>query len=106
MGPYQVVVLDSNGCLLSSEIYPLSFRDPSLSHSWRIYPNPVEDEVYMEGMEGTDGRIDLINAQGQRVLSTKWEPRISLSGIPSGIYWLVIRDERGHRLHSQILVKD
>lgn len=52
----------------------------------QVYPNPTTDLLYING---TFGCAELYNLSGQRLLSTL-EPVISLEGVPSGQYLLVI----------------
>ncbi|MBR5911802.1 MAG: T9SS type A sorting domain-containing protein [Bacteroidales bacterium] len=52
-----------------------------------LYPNPVEDELRIEGMEG---EVKLFNANG--VLLKRWlldgDTTISLAGLPAGVYFI------------------
>lgn len=52
-----------------------------------LYPNPVEDELRIEGMEG---EVKLFNANG--VLLKRWlldgDTTISLEGLPAGVYFI------------------
>lgn len=106
MGPYKVVVLDSNGCIQTSELYPMSLSGRERTTRWKVYPNPARTQVQVQIPGDIQGQFIMINAQGQTVLTTRLNARISLDGILPGIYWVLIRDESGNKLHSQILVKD
>jgi len=69
-----------------------------------IYPNPVHDNLNIEGP--LNAEIDIINSQGQVVMSfsiKNRETRIDLSELSSGIYSVIIRT--GMETYSKKLLK-
>ena len=63
-----------------------------LEKAVRIFPNPVHDVLTVEFPSAAE--LTLSNAQGQAVLKTQENgafARLSLHGMPSGIYFLTVR---------------
>ena len=79
-----------------------------------IYPNPATNtlSISMPGYtQGAQVLLTLINAQGQKVRteSLPWlqaTTSISLSGLPAGVYWLVVQDGGGNNVGRQMVVKE
>lgn len=67
----------------------------------RVFPNPVKDRLQIVH-DLTEGSYTLLNGVGSRV---RWgalnQPFLSLGDLPSGIYYLKIRSERGNTLFQQ-----
>lgn len=58
-----------------------------------IFPNPVEDFLYVEGALGRQLSFDLYSFLGQRMMSgSDIQRTIDLSALPSGVYFLKIGD--------------
>ncbi len=104
-GKYRVVVTDTNGCENSSSIYPLGIQDPGLA-GIKVFPNPVSGDIQIHGLDAYQGSLTLINANGQTIWTHPLQPKVSMDAVQPGLYWIIIRDHRGRRLHSQTLVKD
>ncbi|MEM9886948.1 MAG: T9SS type A sorting domain-containing protein [Bacteroidota bacterium] len=70
----------------------------------RFYPNPAQDILQIENMDGrVIEQIEIVNAQGQVVqLFRQPGSQISLQHIPSGLYVLRIQSKES-LLHQQIL---
>jgi hypothetical protein len=69
--------------------------------AYRVYPNPIEDELFIEGFQSgfSNSEIKLFTPGGQIVFQKQFKAeinRINLSWLPSGIYILtVIQGEMG-----------
>ena len=62
---------------------------------WSFYPNPVEDILYITGLEGFY-TIKMVDAVGRVVVSVKGtssEQEINLNGKPAGMYLLKIESQ-------------
>ncbi len=66
-----------------------------------IYPNPV-DELMVVNCEGIPVRIDLLNLNGQLMLSTP-ETELNLLSIPSGIYLVQVHLRNGDVLSGKVI---
>lgn len=69
-----------------------SVLDPSLANGVKIYPNPVVNQLTLEGPQGFD-RIRITNTVGQLILDQKniyQKERFELNNLPSGIYYLTL----------------
>ena len=66
---------------------PVAIEDTHNEPSIRLYPNPTNDKVFLQGE--TDGDIFIFNIQGKEVMHLPAETRlIDLLSLPSGIYLL------------------
>lgn len=70
----------------------------------KIYPNPAGDAVWLESGSGglAVRRASIVDATGRQQVVRDWDfaaPRIQLdlSGLPAGMYFLVLENERGER---------
>ncbi|MEZ4688271.1 MAG: T9SS type A sorting domain-containing protein [Bacteroidia bacterium] len=76
-----------------------------------IYPNPAKDyaTVEWEGTAGENCQISLLDAQGrlQKTFETDGsnEARLNLNGLASGMYLVVLKNEKGQRSIKQIIVE-
>jgi len=62
---------------------------------WNIFPNPVEDILYITGLEGFY-TIKMVDAVGRVVVSIKGtssEQELDMSGKPAGMYLLKIESQ-------------
>ena len=76
----EITVLDTNAtAVIENKIDP-----------YRIYPNPVSDVIYIDGMEGKATIIDL-NGKIVQIISEK---KTNLSALPSGVYFIEIKGVR------------
>lgn len=76
----------------------------SLEDKVSIYPNPVEDQVWVELSPELKGEteIGLYNLMGQEVsqqTTTQSKLKISTDGLPAGIYFIKLRNKSGQLTH-------
>jgi serine protease len=79
-----------------------NYRDPATTLS--VYPNPAVERIRIEGLHQRPPQIDLMAADGRKVCSlstTEW-PSISITAIPTGVYFLAIQTSEGR--HSLPLI--
>jgi hypothetical protein len=75
----------------------------SLVSTFRVYPNPVQDLLYITPL--TEGaKVELIGADG-KVVQTGKTGMTDTSGLPQGAYFLRITSRNNHLLHQEIIIK-
>jgi hypothetical protein len=95
-GDYAVIIT-INSCTDTSTcetISSVSINENDLSHQFKIYPNPINDQLTIES-EITDLKITLAditgkNQQIETILKNKSTNVISLRDLPSGIYFMTL----------------
>lgn len=110
-GDYTIIVIDANGCESSVE-YSLTSIDDLGFEGLNIYPNPVNNVLYVEFEGGFNGlRIDLINRLGQVIRTynavemniNSEVMELPLKGINSGSYLLRLR-ENDRVVYKQVVI--
>ena len=69
----------------------------------RVYPNPTDGEVHIMGMEVA--KVQVYNTIGQMVKTFGEGNDISLSGMPKGLYFLLVTDKSGNTAMTKSIVK-
>lgn len=89
------------------EANPVSGTDVSAGNrAWRVFPNPVSDVVYLEGIADVEApvRVQLFDAAGQMVLEQDFSGGpVNLAPVPAGLY--VLRVVAGREVWTLILAK-
>lgn len=87
------------------EANPVSGTDGSTGNSaWRIFPNPVSDVVYLDGIVEVPARVQLSDAAGRMVLEQDFTGGpVDLASLPGGLY--VLRIVAGRQVYTVILAK-
>lgn len=65
-------------------------------HAFELYPNPIKDLLYFNGLHTVSGCYEIYNGMGQLVRRGQWErglSAISLASIPSGVYFIKVNAE-------------
>ena len=68
-----------------------------------IYPNPTNGMVNIEGMEAA--QVQVYNVFGQLVKTGLHSNEINMEGLPQGVYFLNVFDEKGNRSTCKVLKK-
>ena len=72
---------------------PISLGLDSVSNeSFKLYPNPVEDHLYIQSSDTTIKNIDVYNILGKKIYSTSSENRLDMSSYSAGIYFVKINN--------------
>ena len=72
---------------------PISLALDSVSNeSFKLYPNPVEDHLYIQSSDTTIKNIDIYNILGKKIYSTSSENRLDMSSYSAGIYFVKINN--------------
>lgn len=93
----------------STIVYSVSYKDvykttagtvginpSSKDMDWKVYPNPTEDQLFIQTPHSTRKTIELYSLLGQQVLqiaSSDRETRVDLSDCPDGIYFITVWTE-------------
>ncbi len=96
-GHYTVVVTDSNGCTLTSDILPLAVSSLTTGQGiFSVYPNPVQGQLTVAG--GSGKMLCITNTIGQVLLQkecTGTKTSIDVSGLPAGLYMVRVGNAVG-----------
>jgi hypothetical protein len=80
---------------------------PAEAASLRLSPNPASEICLLDNRSDSFSEVDLLHAQGDRIghfrLSAGEKRRIDLSGLPSGLYWVISRQQ--NEVRTQKLIK-
>jgi hypothetical protein len=72
---------------------PISLGLDSVSNeTFKLYPNPVEDHLYIQSSDTTIKNIDIYNILGKRIYSSTSENRLDMSSYSAGIYFVKINN--------------
>jgi len=72
---------------------PISLGLDSVSNeSFKLYPNPVEDYLYIQSSDTTIKNIDIYSILGKKIYSTSSENRLDMSSYSAGIYFVKINN--------------
>ena len=98
-GRYYVHVVDANGCVASGSLLHIGVSQiENVDNVIRVYPNPVSDVLYIEGLPNTRTNIVLYDMLGKQVYSntTNGEVLYSLSigHLSKGLYLLSVGNEK------------
>ena len=85
-------------------------RNPDISNQYDIHPNPFQSHITVSGFKSTEYKINLFSADGRELnnLSTELSGEqfiINTANLPSGIYLLVLKHEKGGTPIKRKLVK-
>ena len=105
-GNYTVVVVDGNGCELTSA--PFFFMTNAVSsiaglQAWTVAPNPFSEEIVLslELDEPIQGTLLLTDRLGRTLLSRpitavgRHQEQLSLQDLPAGLYFLHLQTPQG-----------
>ena len=62
------------------------------NESFKLYPNPVEDYLYIQSSDTTIKNIDIYSILGKKIYSTSSENRLDMSSYSAGIYFVKINN--------------
>lgn len=79
----------------------LNFNTNPLEKEYRLYPNPSGIEFYIENMEG-DESLTVHDFSGQKVLEGKPYETYSIANLPSGLYFITIKNKTGQKVMKLI----
>jgi hypothetical protein len=83
---------------------PTSTNDLQTLSNLTLYPNPVQDKLYLETTE-QNWKYQILNLQGQYLLEGKYQKNIEVEQLPSGIYFIQLSRE-GEKYRAIKFVKE
>ncbi len=103
---YRLKQVDFDGTFNYSKIISVTFKKKIVFVN---YPNPVNDQLNIEIENGYTNRFSLFNVLGEKIIETFSTPlsRISINTTQtsSGIYYLVVENEKGKTESRKIIVQ-
>jgi hypothetical protein len=103
---YRLRQVDADGSSSHSNTLPMLL--PGNSAHYLLYPNPARHSVTLQMLRCDDcaATVTLSDAAGREVLRTETSAAatpLDLSGLPSGVYWLDVRDAEGSRWQTKLV---
>ena len=83
----------------------LSMDNFSMTSDFQIFPNPVQDELRIQGANLAQiSQVSIYNLQGQKIMESETTSTLNVSSLSTGIYMLKI-DTLDSKTHTHKLVK-
>lgn len=76
--------------------------------SIKIYPNPASKEIFVEGMKDKKATLEIISAEGRKVLETNQITNgksINISHIPAGVYYINLKSGELKSYSQKLIIK-
>lgn len=105
-GLYHVEVVDENGCPLSSPEYEVTNRTNIKDINAQgifIYPNPVKNVLTIKSKQPL--RSSVRDMQGRVVINESVREKVDMTGLSSGLYFLVLEDLNQGAFYTQKVIK-
>ncbi|MDR3682033.1 MAG: T9SS type A sorting domain-containing protein, partial [Flavipsychrobacter sp.] len=75
--------------------------------NYKVYPNPAQDEVTIEG-EGSTAQLEIYDMSGKQI----WTKAVTLNGgsahlhlaLPSGVYSLRLVDDKSNNFTDRLVI--
>jgi hypothetical protein len=95
----------SNSIAMNVVVCQLGWQDAQELNGWEIFPNPIEDKLFVQHSIHRSGSLIIYNQQGQIVLQTniEWNQAIATDFLNKGMYLLEIKS--GDRSWMSKIVK-
>jgi hypothetical protein len=105
-GEYTVIFSDASNCnsSISVSIEALTTVQNEEISPFRIFPNPAQDYLVVEGTERALS-FEIRNGKGQLVLFGENISPISIEQLSPGLYLLLLKDSSGLVLHRSCIMK-
>jgi len=72
---------------------PISLGFDSVSNeSFKLYPNPVENHLYIESSDTVIKNIDVFNIVGKKIYNTNSSDKLDMSSYSAGIYFVKVNN--------------
>ena len=79
----------------------ISGVDENLAASYEVYPNPMNNVLYIEGNDIQD--VTIFNAVGQQVLFVESRNEIDVESLNEGLYFVRVSDMKGNSVVKKIV---
>jgi len=86
----------------------LSTQENTQLNELKVYPNPASKKVFIEGLQDKNSTAEIISAEGRKVLENakiNSDNSIDISGIPSGVYYLILKSGDLKSYSQKLIVK-
>lgn len=84
----------------------LGLKDIVDTTKLRIYPNPVEDELHIEGLDLEQiSNLTIYNLRGQKLMESHAAEKLNLNTLSKGVYLLNV-ETQDNKTHTQKLIKN
>lgn len=97
-----------NTITLGLEVLVNTDKLTSTNHPIQLFPNPVGQQLFVEGLEELEGELLISNSLGQLVLQqsiAKENLQLNVAHLNQGVYFVNCYDKNGQLLSTQQLVK-
>lgn len=88
---------------------PVSVGSASSDSEWKVYPNPVTDQLTIESPKQGFTSVVVINAVGQEVVKKQIEgvkSVVDMSSLPAGVYQVLLRGSAGSEVLKVLKLKN
>jgi uncharacterized repeat protein (TIGR01451 family) len=107
------IFFDTNAPVITNEATntigePTSIEEQGSGPKLRVHPNPASERLHVRSSEELSGQVILRNMTGKTVLDERFNGTrrsISVSELPSGVYFLSVRsDDRKQPVREKVMV--
>lgn len=106
-GDYQVIVSNEQGCIDTSEVYPVNNAAiddlNDLAAQIQVWPNPVKDKVFVKAPVSVT--LSLTSISGRIIQPRTAGKSMTIGELAAGMYLLRITDKDGRLLKVEKLIK-
>jgi len=105
-GSFTVVTTDANGCDATSDAFSITGISEASKNGITISPNPTNGIFTLSGTDLLEGnyQIEISDAIGNRILHLENASGADLSGLPDGIYFVVVTHSSGKQDIGKIIL--
>jgi CubicO group peptidase (beta-lactamase class C family) len=92
----------------SCSVTPSGINDLSQGPHLSIYPNPVNDVLYIQGAStaaSSSATISILNLLGEVVAAYAYSDHIDISSLPDAMYIISVTDHTGHFIGAAKMIK-
>ena len=117
-GPYTLQITDNaTGCSISATIdadhdpdidCTTSVDEPELAAQWRLFPNPVQQYLFVKGPIGAEANLIIYDALGRELLRGtmgSYQQQLDMSRLSSGAYFYRLQQLDGVEIKTGSLIK-
>jgi len=98
----------NNGKIYKITTTSLGAQENNMFDEIRIYPNPAQDRLFVQGLRDSQSTAEIVTTEGRRVMEeTKFdsENSINISGIQPGMYYINIKSGDLKSYSEKIIIK-
>ncbi|WJJ98180.1 T9SS type A sorting domain-containing protein [Algibacter luteus] len=76
------------------------------SSSFKLYPNPAQDFIYIESKTVKLSSVDIFNVLGSKIMTSKiLNKRINVANLTKGVYFMKINAEEGGSVTKKVVIE-